>query len=307
MKRNWDDPHYRERDRKWQAQMRARQSWYRQIVLGQEAGIYLGKKRGNWLRVAEENEGYNFLIPEIAAYVETWLASGKQPRALAVPDRLKRNMLSSQPLCFNLFVPLADDLDLASEVLGKMTNGRVARVSQILFEYSPERDNIRYTNDGTAYDVFVCYRDFVGGAGFLGIEAKYFEKLRGDSDIAEDRERYSEIAEQMGCFKPSCREQLRRKPLGQIWRNHLLAGSHQIADGFDDAVSVLLYPAENEACVKAAAAYQECLTDSSSFDVWTIDELVALIREIRPSGWIESFYTRYLSSDYLADKQANSG
>ncbi|MFN2117664.1 MAG: PGN_0703 family putative restriction endonuclease [Candidatus Promineifilaceae bacterium] len=30
--------------------------------------------------------------------------------------RLRRNMLSSQPLCFNLFVPLAKDINLAADV-----------------------------------------------------------------------------------------------------------------------------------------------------------------------------------------------
>jgi hypothetical protein len=68
------------------------------------------------------------------------------------------------------------------------------------------------------------------------------EKLCGDSDTVEDRVRYRHIAAMMGCFKLDFRERLLQKPLGQIWRNHLLAGSQQIADGFDDALSVLLFP-----------------------------------------------------------------
>ena len=45
----------------------------------------------------------------------------------------------AQPLAFNLFGELSENLDLASAVLGDMTDGRVTRVDAVEFEWSPGR------------------------------------------------------------------------------------------------------------------------------------------------------------------------
>jgi hypothetical protein len=144
MKREWDDPFYLvTSDNQWQARLRARQSWYRQHFLGVAGAEFKGHERGNILP-APPPDGLNFLTQDIADYVNWWQESEAQQGALAENFRLRRNMLSSQPLCFNLFVPLAIDLDLAADVFGALTNGRVTSVSKILFEYSPGRSDPRY-------------------------------------------------------------------------------------------------------------------------------------------------------------------
>jgi hypothetical protein len=140
-----------------------------------------------------------------------------------------------------------------------------------------------------------------GAAGFLGIEVKYHENLSGRR--LSDKARYQQIAKAMGCFRPSCRDHLLKQPLGQIWRDHLLAGSHKIADNFADALSVLLYPSENEACAKAALAYQACLLDDNSFAAWEIEDIVALVRQIRPSSWIEALAVRYLGNETVLENR----
>jgi hypothetical protein len=295
MKRKWDDPLYLVKsDNEWQARLRARQSWYRQYYLGVDGAEFRGRERGNILPPPPP-DGLNFLTREIAEYVDLWKESEAQKGAVAENFRLRSNMLSSQPLCFNLFVPLAKDLKLAADVFCTLTNGRVTRVSEILFEYSPGRSDPRYTGDKSAFDVYVRYLTNNDSEGFLGIEVKYHEDLSGKR--IKENVRYQQIAEEMGCFKPSCRDVLLKQPLVQIWRDHLLAGSHKIADNYDDAISILLYPSENEACVKAAASYQACLLDSNGFAAWRIEDVVALIREMRPSQWIESFAIRYLASE----------
>jgi len=176
-----------------------------------------------------------------------------------------------------------------------LTNGRVAKVSEILFEYSPGRSNPVYTGDRSAFDVYVRYLTKSDTEGFLGIEVKYHEDLSGKR--LGDNVRYQQIANEMGCFNSSCRDALSKQPLGQIWRDNLLAGSHKIADGFDDAISVLLYPSENEACIQTAVSYQACLKDDNSFAAWKIEDVVQQIRETRPSQWIESFAIRYLANE----------
>ena len=51
--------------------------------------------------------------------------------------RIFNDLLSSQPLCFNLFAELQRDLPLATEVMKNLTNGLVGSVTHIDFEWSP--------------------------------------------------------------------------------------------------------------------------------------------------------------------------
>ena len=120
------------------------------------------------------------------------------------------------------------------------------------FEHSPGRGDPRYTGDRSAFDVFVPFTPPGGGRGFIGIEVKYHEGL-GDPE-AEHRPRYDEVAAQMGCFLPEKLDAVRRRPLEQIWRDHLLTGALRLVDGYDDGFFVLLHPEKNLACVKALSA-----------------------------------------------------
>ncbi|MXY79952.1 MAG: hypothetical protein F4Y94_09775 [Chloroflexi bacterium] len=177
--------------------------------------------------------------------------------------RIFDNLLSSQPLCFNLFGELQRDLPLASAVLGALTDGRLTRVTAIEFEHSPGRGDPRFTGDRSAFDVFV---EFEGprGRGFLGIEVKYHENLKGGT--SKDNDRYHEIADAMGAFDPTRRGRLLGEPLQQIWRDHLLAGSLRLdrPSGYDDGAFLFLYPAQNLACADAIGEYAACLTNKDS-------------------------------------------
>ncbi len=207
--------------------------------------------------------------------------------------RIFDNLLASQPLCFNLFGELQRNLPLASSVLAALTSGRLARVTAIEFEHSPGRRDPRFTGDKSAFDVFV---EFEGprGRGFLGVEVKYHENL--ENEAAEPRKRYDEVADAMGIFAPGCREHLRQKPLQQIWRDHLLAGSLHLdgPSGYDDAAFVFLYPEKNKACAEAIDRYGNCLTNKESLIVWTLEEVVAALRAATEAAWVEAVADRYL-------------
>src|SRR5258708_4957582 len=97
----------------------------------------------------------------------------------------------SQPLCFNLFGELAENRELASRVLRRLSGGRVAAVTEIEFEHSPGRgDAKRFTGDRSAFDTTTA-----DTRGFAGIEVKYHEDL--DDSPSPHRERYDEIAAKM--------------------------------------------------------------------------------------------------------------
>lgn len=211
--------------------------------------------------------------------------------------RIFNHLLSSQPLCFNLFGELTLDLDLASRVVSRLSDGRFSEVTGIEFEYSPGRSDPSYTDDRSAFDVFIRCRARDGGAAFLGLEVKYHETLKGKP--GRHRERYCQVAEQMGCFKDPYALELRETPLQQIWCDHLLAGAFKHKDGFADAAFVFLYPAGNQYCQSAVAVYRQRLASDDSFITWTLEGVVAALEAESGEKWVGRFKSRYLDFDKL--------
>ena len=213
-------------------------------------------------------------------------------------ERIFANLLSSQPLCFNLFGELTRDLDLATRALADMSEGRIARVRAIRFEFSPGRRDSCYLGDGTAFDVYVQYETPSGGKGFAGIEVKYHEKLEYDKVHGE---RYDEVAGVMGCFRDAELDRLRGSKLTQIWRDHLLMGVHKEKDGFEDAFFTILGPKDNSYLSEAVQEYRQCLSDDGSFQSWTLEDLVERLKAHSSAGWILDFHYRYLDFSRLDD------
>ena len=261
---------------------------------GLPVGTMRGKARGAVIEMpfAQQSLGA-FLTPTVkeVARREVLDPHRAKDKVFGRP-RIFNNLLSSQPLCFNLFGELSEDLPLASKVMADMTGGRVGRVTGIAFEHSPGRGDPRYTNDRSAFDVFFGYDPASGGRGFIGIEVKYHEGL-GDKE-ADHRARYDEVAAMMGVFKPDRLPDLKRRPLEQIWRDHLLAGALKAVDGYDEGLFAFLYPRGNTRCASAVTAYQDCLADPQGFAAWTLEDLVAVLRRHTTASWVDTFYERYL-------------
>lgn len=206
--------------------------------------------------------------------------------------RIFDDLLSSQPLCFNLFGELRYKLPLASIVFEDLTAGRVRQVTYIEFEYSPGRGDRRFTGDHSAFDVYLEFITTDGKPGFPGIEVKYHENLRNKA--ATHRPRYDELADMMGCFRPGHPKQLRNTPLQQIWRDHLLTGSMQHLSEFDDGFFALLYPKDNAACSQAALSYSNCLSSTRTFVAWILESVAQAIKRHSDADWIDRLIDRYL-------------
>ena len=224
---------------------------------------------------------------------------GRDRAQLYGRPRIYNNLLSSQPLSFNLFGELSADLALATKVIADMTAGRFEKVCEIEFEFSPGRRNVRYTGDASAYDVYVRCKTSVGSDGFLGIEVKYHENMKSQHRKEKDYYskhggRYEQLAETMGCFRKEELVRVRGTRLQQLWRDHLLVGAQNLADGFADASFILLHPRGNRDCAKAAQEYKRCLSDERSFEVWTMEDFVARLAMKSDADWIREFQRRYL-------------
>ena len=170
-------PQYK-KDDAFTARMRFHQSWYRATVLDAPCGTgplaHHTSMFGNMLTKQDGDRGLNFLSPEIAA-----LAKARQeafPRGIE-RHRLLCNMLSSQPMCFNLFAPIALDEPIGCALVSAMLDGvPVSKIRRVVFEHSPTPHN-DYLGDSTAFDAFVEFESAGGTVSFVGVETKLTEKF----------------------------------------------------------------------------------------------------------------------------------
>jgi len=222
----------------------------------------------------------NFLTPIIRDVVRAEVNDPVQSAGkLFGKPRIYDNLLSSQPLCFNLFAELSVDVAIATVVFQRLAPQRgIADVKAIRFEHSPGRGDDRYTGDRSAFDVFVEYVSTKGQRGFLGIEVKYHEALADKA--AEHRARYDELATACGWWKDDHREALRRKPLQQMWRDHLLAASLIVNRDFDEGAFIFLAPRENRACSSAVGAFEKCIARPDVFASWTLEDVIDHLGEV---------------------------
>ena len=321
MTKQWDDLTRQEKDeiledydvlvpndnKSFQEKARLLQSVWREEQ-GMEGGSRDDRSPGSRLCMPNaETDLSNFLSENIREMVRRELkVNAERPRALRGlygEPRIYDNLLSSQALCFNLFGELTFAPDLATNVMNDMTSGRITKVDEIKFEYSPSREDPKYTDDKTAFDVYVVYSTSRGQKGFAGIEVKYHENPNRESGERNHYEnhgkRYEELARITKYFLYDNLDGVRTKPIQQFWRDHLLVGAHKIENQFDDAFFAVLYPKDNEACEKAIHRYRKCLADCESFQVWNLECFVERLRHYSSADWIENFNSRYLDFEVL--------
>ena len=135
-------------DNAFQRRARLLQAMWREsrgLPIGARGSVPLGSR----LPLASAaTDGSNFLTANIRRSVRECVeAKAAGSGQLIEEERLYANLLSSQPLCFNLFGELQADLRLASLVFASLWPERVQAVTAIRFEHSPVRSDITYTGD----------------------------------------------------------------------------------------------------------------------------------------------------------------
>ena len=290
---NVDGTEFRRRARVLQSMWRAERGY----PMGKHKGRQGSRPLGSRLQMPWARETLsNYLTDAIRNVVRAEVMEAEQSRGkLYSKPRIFNDLLSSQPLAFNLFGELKQDLKLCSRLIESMTSGRFRQVDKVEFEYSPSRRDPKLTDDRSAFDVFLQCRGASVKHSFVGIEVKYHENLKNNP--AGLRARYDEIADKMGCFATKSRSSLKESPLQQIWRDHLLACSMLQTEGYEDGLFVFLYPKDNYDCSSAIEAYRRCLTDERTLAACTLEDVVEILRRHSHAGWINSFHDRYLAFD----------
>lgn len=167
----WDGERWKERnDNQWTAGCRWLQTWWRHHDLALPPGP-ISSSRPERLVASmlplDAPTGSNFLSPAAAQAVRVRVAEGNHS-GIIDQDRLNRNLLSSQPACFNLFGPFVSAPD---ELIGWVhsIDRDAVRVTGVRFEWAPPRAD--HFDGGSAFDAFLTYEGPGDGQRFLGVSA----------------------------------------------------------------------------------------------------------------------------------------
>lgn len=294
-----------ESDNRFTHQARMLQGWYRAFVLKIPQGIGPTKNSKRLLPnmipyQPGEISHYNFLTPSIYQYAMERLQR-KDIGGTIEEFRLFHNMLSSQPMAFNLFAPLAQNLDLATMAFRSIYPD-IRRVTEIIIEYAPLPVN-EYLGDKTAFDVFVAYRNESNQRGFIGIEMKYTETFSPTEYVTT---RYQELTNSSS--SPFSKGTDLLKKYNQLWRNTLLAYSMLVhpKSVYQQGHTLLIYMKEDEAVDQMLPGFRDCLKNPQSWiKAMDVREFIKVLQKLSLSQdeqkWIDDFTSRYLRFDLVKD------
>lgn len=288
------------------ARIRFHQSWYRRMVLNLEPGVHPknGLVYGSQLTERDGLAGANFLTSDIHDVALARLASTE---GLVDKERLLFNMLSSQPMCFNMFGPLTLNADAATQLLRTLPGlSKDLVVTNVRLEHAP--DKTTHLNDHTAFDAFVEYGLPGGRNGFVGVECKLTEPFsQGRYSFAERYSRW--MAAPNWYWNAGAEQYFSQVRYNQLWRNHLLAFSmlHQGDAKYDEAFCAVVYHDNDSSCDGAMDAYVEHLRPEfrntllrwplgTILDAWS-PRAGSVVRQ----EWLTKFHRRYLG---LAESEA---
>ena len=299
----WDDPSLGVKsDTCWRAGYRRLQSWYREKVLGVAPGKgYGGIPHGNMLPASAvaEQPGLNYLSDAVTDYARIRAGEVRAEGGTLAPDRLSRNMLSSMPLCFNLFGALRECPDAAAEALSKTLDLDIERVFNIVVEWSP--DPKLHLHDRTAFDAIVRYVTKDGRPAFLGIETKYTEPFSPKRYCSE---RYVELTEDPKAgFRKDAWRRLQAPATNQVWRNALLTHSLRRTSEYDQGHVVVVSCKGDGAAESAIAGLSAELDEPASLLRSTTYEALIDVLNCIPeaSRWAKKFRRRYLDLSPVRD------
>jgi hypothetical protein len=244
--------------------------------------------------------GTNFLNEDIRRAVRDRLAHTQTHQTL-YEDRLFADLLSSMPMCFNLFGVLQADLALADRAVHTWWPDVPGRVCAVHFEWSPGRRlEGEYLENRSAFDVAFELELPGNKRGVLGVETKYHEDCKAEKVPSDERrKRYLNVARESAVFKESAFEAIMGTNLQQIWLDHLLALSmtQHPSKKWSWASFVLAHPARNPSYARACTNYMTHLNDTTSIRVSTLESLISA--GVLPPAISSAFTDRYLAFEKI--------
>jgi hypothetical protein len=219
------------------------------------------------------------------------LKAGKR-RGIIQEERLKRNLLSSQPLCFNLFGYLAAHRRALLPWVRSFAPD-ASSIDTVELEWAPESGAL----GGSAFDAFIEYRLRDDRVGFLGIECKYAEDLT-KSQRSPAAQKYLTVTGPPTWRADSGRA-LDNHGLRQLWYNQVLTQAVAASPSYIRGTGVVLACQADSAARKAVDLVRGQLTEPTSLLFSSIESLVDSVLGHDP--WKSQFHLRYLDFTPIQD------
>ena len=255
---------FSDRDAPFTRRCRLLQSWYRVEVLGiSECGPWQKGARpvGSSL-VDGDVTGANLLTPEAFAYAKQRVADKKDHPDLTIDEfRLFNNMLSSMPMCFNLFADFraavhAGCSDATTVLAAIFRSSPIEEIQDVIVEMipTPVED---YIDDKTAFDAAIFFVDPQGQPGLASIETKYTDKL-GKNPAAKQDKKFA-LARELSLFTNEGFAWHEQNGFDQVARNLLLTLAYAKKHGLVSAINYVLAPEQDSEAPMAVDQLRERL------------------------------------------------
>ena len=242
-----------ESDTSFAKKHRLHQSKYRAEILKENFGngptINSKNKYGNML-INGEKSGRNFVSPAAYRYALQRTIDKNINYDLTIDTyRLFNNMMSSMPMCFNMFSDLREllitDKESCSEICRSLFReiDWISTVEYIGVEFIPTPTE-KYTNDKTAFDAVIIVKDDKNNKGLISIETKYTDLLGSNS--SKNISKKNKIIEKYKLFNSETTKKLKETGYKQIYRNYLLTFSYAKFNKFKHFCNIIISPSEDE-------------------------------------------------------------
>jgi len=292
----WSDSSWHEsKDGPWRRGLRLQQGWWRETHTDLGPGSITSRDKPV-VSMLPDGVGLepNLMTVEARDAAEDAMSrmkTSKQP-GIIQPDRLNRNLLSSQPLCFNLFGYLrAHPAALLPWVQG--FEPLATAITRVELEWAP----LPKVRGGSAFDAFVEFARQDGTRGFLGVECKYAEKLT-ESQRDEAAEKYRKDT-RPPAWTEGAVEVLDRHGLRQLWYNQLHVQDVTSELDYTTGIGVVVACAADQDAQWAVEQVRQVLAEPDELRFSSIDEVVESVEG--HEDWKSGFRTRYLDFAPILD------
>lgn len=273
----------------------------------------------NWLAevhdgVTVEEAGLNIMSPPARSYTRARLPVLEAIDGKAEPDRLWRNLLSSQPMAFSIAGHLHHQRDEAMALMSAMTGLPVAGLTRleagddnlinyvldgIEAEWFPPRTE--HTGDMSGCDIACCLGLTDGRRVLVTIEVKYVDTFSARPVVWDRYEKHLtalglDEAATAALVNAGCSQVLRQVMITDSIRRRGLATGVGPGGRVDEAVAVVLAREDDETARGVAKTLDRTVGDTVPVWFWSHRHLfdeAAMVETL--SGWAREMAVRYLS------------
>jgi hypothetical protein len=271
-----------ENESNFKKKMRIHQGWWRAFVLLEEQGKNPANENENVCNtflLDEKNENTNFLSAKISEIISGELKERKNGKKAGIinEERLRCNLLSSQPLCFNFFAEFKDEKNkiIAKELL-KSFFPKITEFEDVLFEYNPVSI---VTQDNSAFDVAFEVREN-GRKGLIGLECKYTDEF-SKTEYGKNDRKYYELFSQSKFFNKKEYNEYVKSEFNQLFRNQIIAEALIKKGEYDFVYTGLFCHYDDKSAIQTGNKFSTMLDNSGEiFKVITYKDFFENIQKL---------------------------